>query len=72
MSARERIRWRIAHLLNRLPGQCWADLVSWVVDMGSIRRVSPWSPRGYSCRQDFEQNGCCYCGKLRRANGGAS
>lgn len=64
-----KLRWRIATLLDKLPGQCWADLVSWVYhdrrDDPGYRWASPWSPIGQSCRNDFARNGACYCGKLR-------
>jgi len=56
----ERLRWRIAMLLDKLPGQCWADLVGFALDGGS-----PWQPQGYSCRKDLNDVGACYCGKLR-------
>ncbi len=58
-----RWRWRIAGLLNRLPGQCWADLVSWALPGRDSR--NPWSPIDSMCRRDFASNGSCYCGKLR-------
>lgn len=61
MARVERLRWAIARLLNRLPGQCWADLVDWT--LGYQR--SPWSPQR-SCRADLARRGACYCGKLRR------
>ncbi|WP_086848381.1 hypothetical protein [Amycolatopsis kentuckyensis] len=57
----EKLRWRLARALNLLPGQCWADLVCWVI--GDDRR-SPWSPIGAVCRSDRAATGCCWCGKL--------
>lgn len=60
---RERLRWWIAYQLNRLPGQCWADIVFWVFrDNG---RTLPWSPISPGCKQDFLRTGTCYCGTLR-------
>lgn len=54
-----KLRWFIAHKLDRLKGQCWTDLVCWAA-YGDKR--SPWSPIQASCKAD----GCpCYCGKLR-------
>lgn len=53
-----RLKWRVAYLLNRLKGQCWTDLVCWVVY--SDKR-SPWSPITSACRADGNP---CYCGKL--------
>lgn len=64
----EKLRWRIAWLLDKLPGQCWADLVSWVLRDRRDRRdypIGPWSPMGPSCRNDLARSGACYCGKLR-------
>jgi hypothetical protein len=58
-----KIRLRIASILDRLPGQCWADLVQWSLRLGDRR--SPWSPIGWSCRADAARCGTCYCGKLR-------
>jgi hypothetical protein len=59
----EKLRWRIAYLMDRLPGQCWANLVSFA--LGSRR--SPWQPVDDVCRDDRDQSGAgaCYCGKLR-------
>ena len=58
-----KLRWKIAYLLNRLPGQCWADLVRWA--MRSSDQRGPWSPIGSTCRDDASRCGTCYCGKLR-------
>lgn len=57
-----RSRWRIAALLNRLPGQCWTELVTWALGW---RGLNPWSPIDRTCRTDLARNGECYCGKLR-------
>lgn len=67
----ERLKWRIATLANRLPGQCWADLVSWVLDSKrtrdpGLRARLPWRPIR-SCRTDLARTGACYCGKLMSA-----
>jgi hypothetical protein len=67
----ERLRWKIVDLVARLlPGQCWAQLVSWALDgprherrMG--RGALPWRPIGYSCRSELPRTGTCYCGALR-------
>lgn len=63
------LRWRIATLIDKLPGQCWADLCSWALhdrrDDPGYRWASPWSPIGPSCRNDLARVGSCYCGKLR-------
>lgn len=63
----ERQRWRIAALLNKLPGQCWANLVSWALGDQGYRM---WQPIDSLCRKDVAENGVCYCGKLRRDGGG--
>lgn len=69
--ARAKARWKIADLLGRLPGQCWADLVSWALDDRRTRRNlgnprHPWRPVRDSCRRDLAANGTCYCGSLRK------
>lgn len=63
MTRGERARWAIADALNRLPGQCWADLATWAMNWPE-RGLSPWSPQR-SCRDDANQAGSCYCGKLQ-------
>ena len=68
----ERTRWWIASQLNRLRGQCWADLVTWALGWHKkdpyLTRAerSPWSPVTRTCRLDLAANGACYCGKLRK------
>lgn len=59
----DRIRWWLISQLGKLPGQCWADLVSWQIGWSYRRRGLPWSPNG-GCRRDI-YNWSCYCGKLR-------
>jgi hypothetical protein len=58
-----RLRHWIARQLDRLPGQCWADLVFW--SNGDTPRSTPWSPLSPGCKQDYVRLGTCYCGKLR-------
>ncbi|HVQ18903.1 MAG TPA: hypothetical protein VMT27_07695 [Actinomycetes bacterium] len=76
---RERIRWFIANLVNRLPFTAWCNLVDWALEADPERyreRVvglgePPWRLRsalrsGY-CRnrsRDFAGNQVCYCGKF--------
>lgn len=68
----ERLRWWIANLIVKLPNQCWADLVSWVLADRRERREwyarerLPWRPIQPQCRADLARVGCCYCGRLRR------
>lgn len=74
---RERLRWRIAHLIARLPGQCWASLAGWAMRASrgtpgydpDWRSAIPWAPIHPSCREDAARFGACYCGKLRRPDG---
>jgi hypothetical protein len=70
----ERLKWRIAYLLNRFFHRrvCWADMVSWVLDTKrtrdkGLRAALPWRPIGKSCRDDLARCGACYCGKLMSA-----
>lgn len=59
---RDRARFAIARLVDRLSGQCWADLALWAMRMDDSKL--PWfSSR--SCREDSKRSGCCYCGKFR-------
>lgn len=67
----ERARWRIAYLLNWLPGQCWADLATWALGWHKGEKRLPWSPAGSVCRADVARTGNCYCGKLRDTQDGA-
>lgn len=60
---RERLRWRIAHLLDRLPGQCWTNLACWAGRHDEKRL--PWFPVNDQCRAGIERNGSCYCNKLK-------
>lgn len=69
----ERLKWRIADLVN-FRTQCWADLVSWVLDDERIRDTGiraklPIRPITETCRKDALACGRCYCGKLS-ADGG--
>lgn len=57
-------RWQVARLLDRLPGTCWASLVSWALG----NRPNPWQPIDWTCRDGLERSGSCYCGKLRTAD----
>jgi hypothetical protein len=67
----ERLKWRVADLTNSLfhRRQCWADLVSWVIDTERTRDTGlrarlPWRPITQMCRRDAAECGRCYCGKL--------
>lgn len=72
MNRRERLRWRIADLVARIPGQCWAGLAEWALGsryLSAERRV-PWARQSAMCREGVARNGCCYCGTLRGPEGG--
>jgi hypothetical protein len=58
----ERLRRPIAHLMNRLPGQCWAALVTWTVGWTPWWKVS--RPISAACRADLQRYGTCACRKL--------
>ena len=41
----DRLRWRIAYALDRLPWTCWANLVSWALERQSLRAIGQdWVP----------------------------
>lgn len=76
---RERVRWFIANLLNRLPFTAWCDLVDWALEADPERHkqrvVDDGEPpyrvrdafRSDYCRKrsrDFAGNQTCYCGKF--------
>lgn len=58
-----RTRLRIARLLDRLPGQCWTDLVGWYTTPDRPVREA-WSPINGACRSDARAAGRCYCNKI--------
>lgn len=62
---RDRLRYAIARLLDRLPGQCSTSIWQWANRSGP--RTSPWSPNQLGCAQDAARNGHCRCGKLTTA-----
>ena len=57
----EKLRWRMAPLIDKLPGFCWVDVVLWAV--GNDERLPRRSDA--SCRADMAGSGACYCGKFR-------
>jgi hypothetical protein len=60
----ERLRWRIVHVVDKLPGQCWTDLVVWALDGPVADSRLPWKPQTATCRSDAASNGRCYCNKI--------
>jgi hypothetical protein len=65
-----RWRWVIARNMDRLTGQCWADLVTWVLAWNPTeeRLRDAWKPQR-ACQGDAARTGSCYCGKVRDADG---
>lgn len=75
-SSGSRARWDVAFALDRLlPRVCWADLVSWALDVDrpaderlSLREhTRGGTGRGdSSCEAEAWRTGSCYCGKVRQ------
>jgi hypothetical protein len=63
MARHNRFRRWVARQLDRLPGQCWADLWMWAER--DTPRTTPWSPLSPGCIADVSAVGSCYCGKIR-------
>lgn len=57
-------RWDVAWLVDRVKGQCWADLVDWVQRSDDGSRLRPQT----ACRSEAQRRGACYCGKVARAD----
>lgn len=67
-------RWKVARAADRLPRQCWSDLVDWKfghhlddpdTPMRDLVRRLPIRFQNATCREDLDRCGSCYCGKLR-------
>jgi hypothetical protein len=67
-SIRDRLRWSVAAAVNRLPGTCWTDLVSFA----QRYRRSPLQLQRGVCRADAARCGTCYCGKVQDPAGAAA
>lgn len=63
----EKMRWRIAHLLDRLPWTCWTNLVTWALGWNPLREIGQTD----MCRRDAAESGdgCCYCSKISAKDG---
>ncbi|MCA1008971.1 hypothetical protein LCL87_24945 [Rhodococcus hoagii] len=64
----EKLRWKIAHHLNKLQRFCWSDLVMWALGWHKRDGVSLRDLQGGSslCKREAAQPGCsCNCGKFR-------
>lgn len=59
---RDRLRYAIARLLDRLPGQCSTSIWQWANQ--ATPRALPWSPNQLGCQLDAAKNGHCRCGKV--------
>jgi hypothetical protein len=57
-------KYRLVHLLDKLPGTCWTELVRWV----EYRQLPLSEAFGVArCRRDAAAcGGRCYCGKVGR------
>lgn len=68
-----RVRWAVASHLNRIPGTCWANLVSWALHRGPLldRHGDGDIRQNSTCRKDAADNGSCYCAKIRTNDGAA-
>lgn len=69
-------RWRVAQIMDKLPRQCWSDLVEWALrrheddpdtPWNDLVRRAPFRRQTDGCREDALRNGSCYCAKVRTA-----
>lgn len=54
-------KYRLAHLLDKLPRTCWTELVCWIEYDAPLSEAFSQA----RCRQDEARCGACYCGKLK-------
>jgi hypothetical protein len=61
-----RVRWTAASWLDKVPGTCWANLVSWALHSRPLldRHGDGDVRQDWMCRHDVARNGACYCHKL--------
>ncbi|WP_326565114.1 hypothetical protein VSH64_25050 [Amycolatopsis rhabdoformis] len=63
----EKLRWRVASLLDRSPKFCWSSLVDWSMFSGDGRTLRDcMTGRECAADRDTEPDGSCYCGKFRK------
>lgn len=62
----ERVRWRAAWMLCRLPFTCNTNLICWAAWADREQVTQGRWRQGRMCHQDAERNGSCYCGKIGR------
>ena len=62
---RNKWRWDLAALINRMPGTCWANLVSWALGSRPMLDLRNGDDvrQDWMCASDAARNGRCYCGK---------
>ena len=71
-NARKALRWRVVGWVSRHyeTRTCWADIVGWAVypEDHAFLEVFDLIHDGEPpmCTRDAEQNGSCYCGRIRR------
>lgn len=63
MPLRERMRWRVAKLLNRHPRLCWSELGSWALYGGELR------DRTWTNDRCLDECGSCWCNKRNPSEG---
>lgn len=70
----EKMRFKIAVILDKRKDTCWADLAMWAINITGDYKLRDYIPpkiggtkwyTGVSiCRQEARQCGSCYCGKF--------
>ncbi|NNV07163.1 hypothetical protein ETC03_12310 [Geobacillus sp. MMMUD3] len=69
---KEKLRFKIAFLLDKRKDTCWTDLAMWAMGFDyELRDCIPpkiggskWYTGVRRCRQEARQCGSCYCGKF--------
>lgn len=71
---KEKLRFKIALLLDKRKDTCWTELVSWAMKLNPDNKLrdcippkiggSKWYTGVRICRQEARQCGSCYCGKF--------
>lgn len=62
----ERIRFRVALLLNKSDRFCWTELVTWALGWPDSSINNAFT--GEDCKHEAQTHsqGTCYCGKFKR------
>jgi hypothetical protein len=65
----ERLKMKLARLLDRNPDYCWAELVMWAQGYRDILSILPWHPdndyKTHMCKIFKECNPSGWCGKCK-------